>query len=137
MIEFRSESSRKPTKLQADERGDDQELLYQGAEARVFTGIFHSVPVVIKERFEKKYRHPSLDATLTTRRIRSEVRAILRARAAGVNTPSIFAVDFLRRRIVMEKIEPAVTSRERIDQLLLMRNEEAVKANERLMNLAK
>lgn len=59
------------------------ELIAQGAEARVYKGIYLGKLTLIKERFEKKYRHADLDKRLTKDRIKAECRAIIRAKAAG------------------------------------------------------
>lgn len=61
----------------------DFELIAQGAEARLYKGIYLGKPTLIKERFEKKYRHVDLDIRLTKDRIKAECRAIVRAKAAG------------------------------------------------------
>jgi TP53 regulating kinase-like protein len=58
-------------------------LIKQGAEAKLFRSTFYGKPCIIKERFLKSYRHPSLDKSLTTQRIKSEVRALLRCRMNG------------------------------------------------------
>lgn len=36
------------------------------------------VPILLKHRFKKQYRHPSLDANLTRARVTGEARALLR-----------------------------------------------------------
>ena len=59
------------------------ELLKQGAEARVYRAEFLGKPTIVKERFQKHYRHPVLDEKLTHRRTVQEVRSILRCRRAG------------------------------------------------------
>lgn len=59
------------------------ELLKQGAEARVYRAEFLGKPAIVKERFQKRYRHPVLDEKLTHRRTVQEVRSILRCRRAG------------------------------------------------------
>lgn len=59
------------------------ELLKQGAEARVYRGQFLGKAAVMKERFPRRYRHPTLDEKLTHRRTAQEVRSILRCRKAG------------------------------------------------------
>jgi len=58
-------------------------LVRQGAEAKLFTGVFFGRPTIAKERFSKSYRHPVLDQTLTVRRVRAEVKCIQRCRANG------------------------------------------------------
>lgn len=62
---------------------NDFELIAQGAEARVYKGIYLGKLMLIKERFEKKYRHADLDKRLTKDRIKAECRSIIRAKAAG------------------------------------------------------
>lgn len=60
------------------------ELVAQGAEARLYKGIYLGKACLVKERFVKKYRLPELDARLTKDRIRAEARAIIRAKSAGI-----------------------------------------------------
>lgn len=88
----------------------------QGAEARLYRGLYLGRPTLMKERFEKKYRHADLDQRLTRDRIRNEARAMLRAKAAGVATPALYLVDLERRSIFMEYIEGACTAKEYIDE---------------------
>ncbi|CAH8826227.1 unnamed protein product [Trichobilharzia szidati] len=89
-------------------------LIYQGAEARVYrTKLFRSTytfPCIVKERFVKRYRHSTLDSTLSMQRMRAEVRQLLRCREAGIDVPPILLVDIRRRRIWLGEIGPdAVT----------------------------
>ena len=58
-------------------------LLKQGAEAKIYKANFLGKPVIIKERFSKKYRHPVLDKNLTSQRTKSEVRSMIRCRING------------------------------------------------------
>lgn len=58
-------------------------ILKQGAEGRLYKGIYLGKPVIVKERFQKKYRHPELDTLLTTERMKAEARAIVRCKIAG------------------------------------------------------
>ncbi|XP_017892346.1 EKC/KEOPS complex subunit TP53RK [Ceratina calcarata] len=92
------------------------ELIAQGAEARVYKGIYLGRSTLMKERFEKKYRHTDLDNRLTKDRIKAECRAILRAKAAGVTTPAVYLANFQRRCIYMEYIENAVLLKEFIEK---------------------
>jgi TP53 regulating kinase-like protein len=48
-----------------------EQLLAQGAEARIFASNFLGRPTIIKERFKKAYRHPQLDEKLTRERVAS------------------------------------------------------------------
>jgi len=58
-------------------------LVAQGAEAKLYTGYYDGRPVIVKERFRKDYRHPTLDERLTKERLRAELRGIQRAKAVG------------------------------------------------------
>lgn len=49
--------------------------------------------VLLKHRFPKTYRHPSLSSHLTASRTTAEARALVRCARAGVNTPRILCVD--------------------------------------------
>jgi len=62
---------------------NNSELIAQGAEARLYRGVYLGKACLMKERFLKNYRHPELDARLTKDRIRAEARAIIRAKSAG------------------------------------------------------
>jgi TP53 regulating kinase-like protein len=61
----------------------NMELWKQGAEAKIYKTNFYGRPCIVKERFSKSYRHPSLDKSLTAHRVKSEVRAMLRCRVNG------------------------------------------------------
>ncbi|KAI3980932.1 hypothetical protein MKX01_025497 [Papaver californicum] len=80
-------------------------LLKQGAEARVFESTFMGRRSVVKERFSKKYRHPSLDAKLTLKRLNAEARCMTKARGLGVYTPVLYAVDTLLHTLTFEYVE--------------------------------
>ncbi|XP_059625896.1 uncharacterized protein LOC132268970 [Cornus florida] len=80
-------------------------LLKQGAEARVFESIFVGRRSVVKERFSKKYRHPSLDSKLTLKRLNAEARCMTKARRLGVSTPVLYAVDPVLHTLTFEYVE--------------------------------
>ncbi|KAL6505149.1 hypothetical protein OROGR_024966 [Orobanche gracilis] len=80
-------------------------LIKQGAEARVFESTFIGKRSIIKERFSKKYRHPSLDSKLTLRRLNAEARCMTKARKLGVLTPVLYAVDPLMHALTFEFVE--------------------------------
>lgn len=91
------------------------QLVKQGAEARIYQGLYLGRPTIAKERFVKTYRHPDLDSSLTKERIKAEVRAIGKCKSVGILTPAIYSVDFQRRIIFMEQIENSVTLKEYIN----------------------
>ncbi|XP_061687947.1 EKC/KEOPS complex subunit TP53RK [Syngnathoides biaculeatus] len=90
------------------------ELLKQGAEAKIYRTIFMGKPTVVKERFQKRYRHPQLDEKLTRRRTVQEVRSILRCRRAGISTPVVYFVDYTSHCIFLEEIAGSLTVRDHI-----------------------
>lgn len=71
----------------------NSELIGQGAEARLYKGLYLGKTCLMKERFLKNYRHPELDTRLTKDRIRAEARAIIRAKSAGKNARRIEICD--------------------------------------------
>lgn len=80
-------------------------LVKQGAEARVFESDFLGRRSIVKERFSKKYRHPSLDSKLTLKRLNAEARNMTKARKLGVPTPVLYAIDPLLHTITLEFVE--------------------------------
>ncbi|GMI69348.1 hypothetical protein like AT5G26110 [Hibiscus trionum] len=82
-------------------------LVKQGAEARVFESVFAGKRSIIKERFSKKYRHPSLDSKLTLKRLNAEARCMTKARRLSVSTPVLYAVDPVLHTLIFEYVEGA------------------------------
>ncbi|KAJ7671956.1 hypothetical protein B0H17DRAFT_1162060 [Mycena rosella] len=72
-------------------------LISQGAEAKVYKAHLTAAPseplVLLKHRFHKGYRHPTLDASLTRTRVAGEARALLKCLRSGVNVPGVRMVD--------------------------------------------
>lgn len=88
---------------------EELKILKQGAEAKLYICNYLGKPTLIKERFQKKYRHPDLDTSITKERIKNEARSIVRSKTANVKTPTLYLVDFERRRIYMEHFEESIT----------------------------
>ncbi|KAG7442696.1 uncharacterized protein BT62DRAFT_988579 [Guyanagaster necrorhizus] len=67
----------------------------QGAEAAIYKVALSSdaTPMLLKYRFKKQYRHPSLDANLTRSRVAGEARTMLKCLRSGVSVPGIRMVD--------------------------------------------
>ncbi|KAJ2823446.1 serine/threonine-protein kinase bud32 [Coemansia sp. 'formosensis'] len=72
---------------------DEQELIRQGAEARVYKTVVNGRPVIAKQRFSKSYRHPDLDAKLTRGRLNQEARSLKRCKENGIRVPDVIRVD--------------------------------------------
>ncbi|XP_071785455.1 EKC/KEOPS complex subunit TP53RK-like [Asterias amurensis] len=91
------------------------QLIKQGAEAKVYRGTFLGRACVVKQRFKKKYRHPTLDEKLTAKRTSQEVRSLLRCQKAGISTPTVYFVNYVEYCIYMEDFDNSVTVREFIE----------------------
>lgn len=87
----------------------------QGAEARLYTTTFLGRPVMVKQRFSKKYRHPDLDVKLTNDRHKAEARALLKCKQIGVAAPTLYLADMEEHILVMDQV-PGETAREAIDK---------------------
>ena len=85
--------------------GDERLLIAQGAEARVYAGELNGRRSVVKERFSKVYRHPDIDYRLRSTRMGAEARMLMKARQAGVCTPSIYFVDMTLCALHLEWID--------------------------------
>ncbi|WMV40537.1 hypothetical protein MTR67_033922 [Solanum verrucosum] len=60
---------------------------------------------IIKERFSKKYRHPTLDLKLILKGLNAEARCVTKARRLGVATPVLYVVDPVMHTLTYEYIE--------------------------------
>ncbi|XP_057293082.1 EKC/KEOPS complex subunit TP53RK-like isoform X2 [Hydractinia symbiolongicarpus] len=97
---------------------EEMEVIKQGAEAKLYRSKLFGKNVIIKQRFNKLYRHQLMDEKLTHKRTLQEARAMLKCRKVGIRTPLIYFVDLSSHEIYMEEIEDSVTLRDEIDSLL-------------------
>lgn len=98
--------------------GSEWSLLFQGAESRVYRGVFHSKPAILKERFKKTYRLDELDQKLTKERIRSELKAYQKIEK---KCPDLFqnmcrVLHSDERNIVFTKLTDTISVKEYFDQ---------------------
>lgn len=98
-------------------------LIKQGAEARVYISQLFPPPTLLNEseqlpgdistsrnalikyRFPKTYRHPSLSEHLTITRTVAEARALVRCMRAGVHTPRVLCVDETAGILALELLD--------------------------------
>ncbi|KNZ63349.1 uncharacterized protein VP01_1156g6 [Puccinia sorghi] len=87
-------------------------LIKQGAEAKVYTVELvkateerAGTTVLLKYRFPKTYRHPTLDGQLTKNRLTFEARSLTRALKSGVRVPILKALDLDHGWLMLEWIE--------------------------------
>ncbi|NXQ85806.1 PRPK protein, partial [Nyctibius grandis] len=92
-------------------------LVKQGAEARVYRGLFLGRLAVAKLRIPKRYRHPALEERLSRRRTAQEARSLLRCRRAGILAPAVYFVDYVTNSIYLEDIVDSVTVQDHINSL--------------------
>ena len=76
-------------------------LIAQGAEAK----LFQDREVILKQRFEKSYRHPLIDGMLRKQRTRSEARILEKLAAASFPSPRVSDFDDKKMEIRMQKIQ--------------------------------
>ena len=91
---------------------NSSELIYQGAEARIYGCKFFGKPCILKERFTKKYRVAELDHKITQQRINQEARTMARCRRHGIACPSVYHVDNEKKSIYMEHVTDGKTVRD-------------------------
>jgi len=87
-------------------------LLKKGAESNIllepFSRVLHPAgkgKVIVKHRIPKRYRISEIDGELRASRTALEARLFADAKRAGVPTPTVYEVDRVGMRIVMEFIE--------------------------------
>ena len=61
--------------------------------------------MLLKHRFPKQYRHPTLDHQLTRQRLTAEARALVRCTKWGVCVPGLRVVDVQRGVLGIEWID--------------------------------
>ena len=61
------------------------ELVYQGAEAKVYSFSMMDRPCIVKERFVKRYRHSAMDVNIRSQRNKAEAKALLKAGQLGMS----------------------------------------------------
>jgi TP53 regulating kinase-like protein len=87
-------------------------LIKKGAEANLhlepFARALHPAgegKIIVKHRISKRYRVPQLDLKLRESRTALEAKLFADAKAVGVPTPTIYEVDRVGMRLVMDFIE--------------------------------
>ncbi|KAK5583949.1 hypothetical protein RB653_005555 [Dictyostelium firmibasis] len=80
-------------------------LISQGAEAKTYETDLYGLKCIVKERFSKAYRHPTLDQKISAKRILQEVRSLNKCKKKGIQVPSLYLVDIGNNRIYMEFIK--------------------------------
>ncbi|KAJ1606013.1 hypothetical protein OJ253_2903 [Cryptosporidium canis] len=87
--------------MKVEPSGWSEKLIFQGAEATTLLDR----KVVVKHRFEKKYRHPQLDKNLRTSRILRESRNLVRCNQKGIRCPNVHFVDVENGILIMDYVQ--------------------------------
>ena len=77
----------------------------KGAEAIISSGTFLDLPIIIKNRVPKLYRHSKIDSTIRLHRLRSEAKIMSIAWKIGVNLPSLVGIDIQSYSLIIELIK--------------------------------
>ena len=77
-------------------------LIYRGAEADVFKGVWCGLPAIYKVRTPLRYRLPELDEAIRTQRTVHEAQMIYLSKVAGVSAPHLFYLSSREALLVME-----------------------------------
>ena len=81
------------------------EELTKGAEAIISSGTFLKLPIMIKHRVPKLYRHTRIDSMIRLHRIRSEAKIMTYAWKIGVDVPTLIGIDIQQYTLFIETIQ--------------------------------
>jgi len=79
--------------------------VHEGAEAVVSTGTWMGLPAVLKKRRKRGWRHPSLEESLTRRRIIAEARILTRLDENEIPAPKVLAIDLHSRTLLLSRLK--------------------------------
>ena len=82
----------------------EEAVLHDGAEARTIVGKWFGTDAVMKIRRPKGYRHPSLDQSLTKRRLFAEARILVHLSNSELPIPNLLDFDEKNSTIVMTRL---------------------------------
>ena len=82
----------------------EEVVLHDGAEARTIGGMWFGTDAVMKIRRPKGYRHPSLDKSLTKRRLFAEARILIHLSNSELPVPKLLDFDEKNATIVMTRL---------------------------------
>ena len=84
---------------------EESEIIHEGAEARVTSGLWLGIPAVLKTRRRRGYRHPELDSRLTRSRISVEAKILSRLQSKSFPAPRLLELDLEESWMVLTRIE--------------------------------
>ncbi len=103
-----------------------QELIQEGAEAKIFKKIEGDVISIVKQRVSKKYRIEAINRLLIPPRTRREVKVMNKLSNLGVNVPNVIStnkkdtieMEFIQGDKVRDILDDKVQLAEEIGEIL-------------------
>ena len=83
----------------------EENVIYQGAEAKIIKTRYMGFNVIQKKRLKKSYRIKNIDERLISYRTKEEAKLIMEARKYGIAVPTIYDVDIKDGIITMEFLD--------------------------------
>ncbi len=82
-----------------------KKLMFKGAEASLYYGVWFGKEVIFKHRIPKKYRIKELDKRIRRARTLNEAKALIKVKNYGLNVPQVYEIDAKNATIVMKYVE--------------------------------
>lgn len=82
----------------------DAEILKIGAEATIYKIFWKGIPVIVKKRRIKNYRHPKIDYNIRLSRTLHEAKLLLNSKQLGVKCPAVLFIDRINTALIMQFI---------------------------------
>lgn len=82
----------------------DAEILKIGAEATIYKIFWNKIPLIVKKRRIKNYRHPQLDYNIRLSRTLHEAKLLVNSKQLGVKCPAVIFVDRINTALIMQFI---------------------------------
>ena len=79
-------------------------IIYKGAEANLYKGVWFGKNVLIKHRQPKMYRIEELDKKIRRIRTIREAKMLIGVKNCQVPVPQVFEIDLINNRIIMKYI---------------------------------
>ena len=105
---------------------EESEIIHEGAEARVTSGLWLGIPAVLKARRKRGYRHPELDSRLTKSRITVEAKVLSRLQSNNFPSPRLLQLDLEAGWMILSRLEGAPIYESLVDKTANARDLEMV-----------
>lgn len=82
----------------------EAEILKIGAEATIYKIFWKGIPLIVKKRRIKNYRHPKIDYDIRLSRTLHEAKLLLNSKRLGVKCPAVLFIDRINTALIMQFI---------------------------------